>query len=63
MQAPDFAETLGDLIKLETRDRVVLMCAEAVPWRCHRSLIADALVVHGIAPKKSSTRSVSSHTR
>ena len=25
------------------------MCAEAVPWRCHRSLIADALVVHGVA--------------
>jgi uncharacterized protein (DUF488 family) len=25
------------------------MCAEAVPWRCHRSLIADALVVHGLA--------------
>ena len=31
-----------------TKDRIVLMCAEAVPWRCHRSLIADALLVRGI---------------
>jgi uncharacterized protein (DUF488 family) len=30
-------------------ERVALMCAEAVPWRCHRSLIADALLVRGIA--------------
>jgi len=37
------------LIELARRDRVALMCAEAVPWRCHRSLIADALLVHGIA--------------
>jgi uncharacterized protein (DUF488 family) len=48
MQTPEFAENLGNLIEQATRERVVLMCAEAVPWRCHRSLIADALVVHGI---------------
>jgi len=29
-------------------ERCVLMCAEAVPWRCHRSLIADALLVRGV---------------
>ena len=49
MQTADFADNLVSLIELAQRDRVVLMCAEAVPWRCHRSLIADALLVHGIA--------------
>lgn len=48
MQTAEFAESLSGLIELATREQVVLMCAEAVPWRCHRSLIADALVVHGI---------------
>ena len=48
MQTPEFAEHLADLIARARRERIVLMCAEAVPWRCHRSLIADALVVHGI---------------
>lgn len=37
------------LIELAHGDRVALMCAEAVPWRCRHSLIADALVVHGVA--------------
>jgi len=49
MQSPEFADNLFGLIELARRDRVALMCAEAVPWRCHRSLIADALVVHGVA--------------
>ena len=48
MQTPVFAESLAGLIAVASRERVVLMCAEAVPWRCHRSLIADALVVHGV---------------
>ena len=52
MQTPEFAENLAALIEQATRERVVLMCAEAVPWRCHRSLIADALVVHGICAKE-----------
>jgi uncharacterized protein (DUF488 family) len=47
MQTPEFYENLVGLIELARNDRVALMCAEAVPWRCHRSLIADALVVHG----------------
>ena len=49
MQTDDFAGNLTRLIELAQRSRVALMCAEAVPWRCHRSLIADALIVHGIA--------------
>ena len=48
MQTPEFAQHLGALIDEAMHDRITLMCAEAVPWRCHRSLIADALTVHGI---------------
>jgi uncharacterized protein (DUF488 family) len=48
MQTPEFEENLKELIGLAYQDRIALMCVEAVPWRCHRSLIADALLVHGI---------------
>jgi uncharacterized protein (DUF488 family) len=48
MQTPEFEKALDELIQLATKERVTLMCAEAVPWRCHRSLIADALMVRGI---------------
>jgi len=48
MQTPDFEQSLQELICLAKADRVALMCAEAVPWRCHRWLIADALLAHGI---------------
>ena len=48
MQTPEFERSLEELIQRANQDRIALMCAEAVPWRCHRSLIADALLVHGI---------------
>ena len=48
MQTSAFAQSLGELIQLANQCQCVLMCAEAVPWRCHRSLIADALLVRGI---------------
>ena len=48
MQTTEFEESLEELIQLAKQDRIALMCAEAVPWRCHRSLIADALLVRGI---------------
>ncbi len=48
MQTPEFEKALDKLIELAKQDRIALMCAEAVPWRCHRSLIADALLVRGI---------------
>jgi uncharacterized protein (DUF488 family) len=48
MQTPEFVQSIEELIRLANQDRIVLMCAEAVPWRCHRSLIADALLVRGI---------------
>jgi len=48
MQTPEFEKALDKLIELAKQDRIALMCAETVPWRCHRSLIADALLVRGI---------------
>ena len=48
MQTAEFEENLEKLIELAKEDRVAIMCAEAVPWRCHRSLIGDALIVRGI---------------
>ena len=48
MQTPEFVASLDSLVALARQQQIALMCAEAVPWRCHRSLIADALVVRGI---------------
>ena len=48
MQTSEFEQSLEELVRLANRERIALMCAEAVPWRCHRSLIADALLVRGI---------------
>jgi uncharacterized protein (DUF488 family) len=48
MQTKEFTEQLLHLIALAKENRVAIMCAEALPWRCHRSLIADALVVRHI---------------
>ena len=48
MQTATFRRSLERCIALATDSPVVLMCAEAVPWRCHRSLVADALIVRGI---------------
>jgi uncharacterized protein (DUF488 family) len=48
MQMPEFEENLDRCIELAKEEHVALMCAEAVPWRCHRSLIADALLARGI---------------
>jgi uncharacterized protein (DUF488 family) len=49
MQTAAFRRSLDRCIELARHDAIVLMCAEAVPWRCHRSLVADALLVRGIA--------------
>jgi uncharacterized protein (DUF488 family) len=48
MQTPEFERGLEELIQLAKQEQIAIMCAEAVPWRCHRSLIADALLVRGI---------------
>lgn len=52
MQSSTFAESLDRCIELAKLERVTLMCAEAVPWRCHRSLIADALLARGIEARE-----------
>ena len=48
MQTDEFEAALTRAIELAAAHPTALMCAEAVPWRCHRSLVADALVVRGI---------------
>jgi uncharacterized protein (DUF488 family) len=48
MQTPEFEAGLAELARLAGERRTSLMCAEAVPWRCHRSLIADVLTVRGV---------------
>ena len=48
MQSSEFAENVQIVAELATSECCALMCAEAVPWRCHRSLIGDALLVRGI---------------
>jgi len=47
MATPEFSEGLEVLIKIASKRETAIMCAEAVPWRCHRSLIADALTKKG----------------
>jgi uncharacterized protein (DUF488 family) len=48
MQTREFEESLNRCVELASAEQVALMCAESVPWRCHRSLIADALLARGI---------------
>jgi len=48
MQTPAFEESLNKLVQASTESSTVIMCAEAVPWRCHRSLISDALLARGV---------------
>lgn len=62
MQTPAFATALDDLIAQGKEQPTAIMCAEAVPWRCHRSLIADALLVHGVRVEEiASTTRVQPH--
>ena len=49
MQTAEFEKGIEKLVNLTEKEQVAMMCAEAVPWRCHRSLVADALLVRGIA--------------
>jgi uncharacterized protein (DUF488 family) len=49
MQTPDFDAALAEVIEAAADARTAIMCAESVPWRCHRSLISDALTARGSA--------------
>ena len=48
MQTDEFLNGLNELIKLSKNKTTAIMCAEAVPWRCHRSLVSDALIVRSV---------------
>jgi uncharacterized protein (DUF488 family) len=48
MDSEEFRQGIERLLKLARAKRTAIMCAEAVPWRCHRSLIGDALLVRGV---------------
>jgi len=48
MQTEAFSTALTHLREVGASRRTAIMCAEAVPWRCHRSLISDALTAHGV---------------
>jgi len=63
MQTAEFRENLEKLIDLSQETQAAIMCAESVPWRCHRSLIADALLVRGVPVEHiMSAASVKAHT-
>jgi uncharacterized protein (DUF488 family) len=47
METPEFRAALSELERLAGETNAAIMCAEALPWQCHRRLIADALVVRG----------------
>lgn len=49
MQTSEFAAALEELVARSRERSVAIMCSEAVPWRCHRSLIGDALLARGVA--------------
>lgn len=49
MQTAEFEQALTELIELAQARPTAIMCAEAVPWRCHRSLVGDALLVRGLS--------------
>jgi uncharacterized protein (DUF488 family) len=48
MDTAEFAAGLTELLSLARGQAVAVMCAEAVPWRCHRQLVADALLARGV---------------
>lgn len=63
MQTSEFAEAVDTLIKDAKKASTAIMCAEAVPWRCHRSLVGDALLVRGVEVRDiMSTHSDPEHT-
>lgn len=67
MQSQQFRDGLAALIKLARQQRSAIMCSEAVPWRCHRRLITDALIVAGfdvfhiVSATKVSTAQLNDH--
>ena len=69
METAEFEESYTELLTLASDHSTALMCAEAVPWRCHRQLVADALVargrqvIHILAPERSDDHVLNSSAR
>lgn len=69
MQTPAFEVALDELLALASTTRTAIMCSEAVPWRCHRSLVADALLARGVpvahlmSPTKAQPHTLTSFAR
>jgi len=62
MRTPEFHAALEELIELGATKRTVIMCSEAVPWRCHRTLVSDALTARGVRVEHILDSGVSEHT-
>jgi uncharacterized protein (DUF488 family) len=63
MATQEFSEGLEALTKIANTRETAIMCAEAVPWRCHRSLIADALTKKGWIVRDIMSRTVAARHR
>ena len=62
MRTPEFREALDELMARAGEQRTAIMCSEAVPWRCHRTLISDSLTARGIQVRHILDASTSNHT-
>jgi len=62
MTTPEFHHALDELIERAGERRTVIMCSEAVPWRCHRTLISDALHARGVSVEHILDNGASAHT-
>ena len=63
MQTKEFAENLLKLVTLIQQNCLAIMCAEAIPWRCHRNLLSDALVARNIKVQHILTETSNTHPR
>ena len=61
MESREFAGGLTRLLAIAAERPSAVMCAEAVPWRCHRQLLADALVIRGVEVRHVTGRTVAAH--
>jgi uncharacterized protein (DUF488 family) len=63
MQTAEFETGIETVVQIAHEKTVAIMCSEAVPWRCHRSLVADALIVRGLQVENiMSMTSIKPHT-
>lgn len=62
MHTPEFHQALDELVALGRERSTVIMCSEAVPWRCHRNLISDALYARGVTVEHILDGKISPHS-